>query len=72
MRIPVFHLLVGGEMKVLPVPSCWERFSISLDLNPVSLSECNILGKPNFSMVSKNNFFATVIVFLSFNGVVIR
>ena len=31
-----------------------ERFSISLYLNSMPLSECNILGKPNFNVMSGN------------------
>ena len=42
-----------------------ERVSISFDLNSVPLLECNILGKPNFNMMSKNKWFTSVIVFLS-------
>ena len=52
-------------MKGFFMPSCWERVSISLDLNSVPLSLCNILGKPNFNMMSKNKWFVTVVVFLS-------
>ena len=32
-------------MKLSLIPRCCERFSISLDLNSILLSECNILGK---------------------------
>ena len=56
-------------MKVFLMPSCWERFSISSNLNSVPLSECNILGKPNFNMMSENKWFATVVVFMSLIGV---
>ena len=45
------------------------RCSISLDLNSVLLSECNILGKSNLSIFSENRCIATVAVFLSGMGV---
>ena len=46
---------------------------MSLDLNSIPLSECGIiLGKPNFNMMSENRWVSTVVVFLSFKGVVIR
>ena len=48
------------------------RCSVSLDLNSVPLLECNILGKPDFSIISKNKCMATVAVFLSGRGAVIR
>ena len=48
------------------------RCSINLDLNSVLLSECNILGKLNVSIICKNTCIATVLIFLSGQGVVIR
>ena len=59
-------------MKVFLIPRCCERFSIRLDLNSAPLSECNILGKPNFNIMSENKLFATDVVFLSLIGVVMR
>ena len=61
-----------GEIQVFFIQSCWERCSINLDLNSVPLLECSILGKLNFSIISKNKCVATVFVFLSSIGVVIR
>ena len=48
------------------------RCSISLDLNSVTLSECNIIEKPNLSITSQNKSVATVAVFLFGKGFVIR
>ena len=45
---------------------------MSLDLNSVPLSEWNIHGKLNLSIISENKCTATVIVFLPVIGVVIR
>ena len=45
---------------------------MSLDLNSVPLSECSVLGKPNFNVMSENKWVATVIVILSLIEVVVR
>ena len=65
--ILIFHWCGGvrGIHKFSFIPSCCVRCSISLDLNSVLLSECNILGKPNLSIISENRCIATVAVFLS-------
>ena len=63
--------MVRGDISFF-ILSCWARCSISLDLNSVLLSECNILGKPNLSIISENKCMATVDVFLCGMGVVIR
>ena len=55
-------------MKVFLIPSCCERFALNLDLNSATLSKCNILGKPNFNVLSENNF---LLLTLSF-GVVMK
>ena len=50
------------------MPSCWQRYSINLDVNSDPISECSILGNPNFNMIPKNKCVTTVIVFLSSMG----
>ena len=45
---------------------------MSLDLNYVLLSECKIHGNLNLSIISKSKYIATVVVFLSGMGVVMR
>ena len=73
MIILIFHWSgnVGG-IHIFFIPRCCIRCSISLDLNSVPLSECNILGKLNLTIISKNKCIANVDVFLSGMGAVIR
>ena len=52
--------------------SCCDRCSMNLDLNSVPLSELKICGNPNLNIFSENKCTATVNVFLSGMGMVIR
>ena len=50
------------------MPNAFETPWVTLEVNDVSLSLCNDLGRPNLGMISWSSFFNYLLSFLGLGG----